>query len=76
MYYVAVVNEDMCSTYNCNMCTMYCPEPNTLMFDKGKKSSWVAGDRCKGCGVCVYVCTDLLKRGCIEMKTIAAKKEG
>ena len=50
MYYVAKVNSEMCSTYKCNMCTLYCPEPNTLMFDKEHKhgnehgTSWVDED--------------------------------
>ncbi|HHH51401.1 MAG TPA: ferredoxin oxidoreductase, partial [Campylobacterales bacterium] len=27
-------------------------------------------DRCKGCAVCVYVCTDLLNRECITMEMV------
>lgn len=68
MYYVAKVNEDMCATHNCTMCTLYCPEANTLMYNKDTKSSWVDEDRCKGCAICVYVCSDLLKRDCITME--------
>ena len=30
MYYVAKVNSDMCAEHKCNMCTLYCPEANTL----------------------------------------------
>jgi pyruvate ferredoxin oxidoreductase delta subunit len=67
MYYVAKVNEDMCSTHNCTMCTLYCPEANTLMADAAKNTSYVVEDRCKGCAICVYVCSDLLKRDCITM---------
>jgi len=37
MYYVAKVNSEMCSTHKCNMCTLYCPEANTLMYDKEPK---------------------------------------
>jgi len=37
MYYVAKVNSEMCSTHKCNMCTLYCPEANTLMYDKDPK---------------------------------------
>ena len=57
MYYVAKVNSEMCSTHNCNMCTLYCPEANTLMYDKDPKhgnkngTSWVDEDRCKGCAI-------------------------
>ncbi|MDQ7082496.1 MAG: ferredoxin oxidoreductase, partial [Aquificota bacterium] len=29
-------------------------------------------DRCKGCEICVYVCSDLLKRNCIEMVMVKA----
>jgi pyruvate ferredoxin oxidoreductase delta subunit len=70
MYYIAKVDSDKCAEYKCNTCTMYCPETNTLMFDKdggGKGIAWVDEDRCKGCALCVYVCSDLLKRDCIEM---------
>ncbi len=75
MYYIAKVNEDMCETYKCNTCTLYCPEANTLMYnkDKGAKGvAWVDGDRCKGCAICVYVCSDMLKRDCIEMVFVTA----
>jgi len=73
MYYVAKVDSEKCATHKCNMCTMYCPEANTLMFDvkQGKKGvAWVDEDRCKGCAICVYVCSDLLNRGCISMEMI------
>ena len=73
MYYVAKVDSEKCSTHKCNMCTLYCPEANTLMFDANygaKGTSWVDVDRCKGCAVCVYVCTDLLNRECISMEMV------
>lgn len=73
MYYVAKVNSEMCSTHNCNMCTLYCPEANTLMFDKENNTSWVDEDRCKGCAICVYVCSDLLNRDCIEMAMVSTE---
>jgi len=73
MYYVAKVNSEMCSTHNCNMCTLYCPEANTLMFDKINNTSWVDEDRCKGCAICVYVCSDLLNRDCIEMSMVSSE---
>jgi len=68
MYYVAKVDSDMCAEHKCNMCTLYCPEANTLMFDKENNTSWVDADRCKGCALCVYVCSDLLNRDCISME--------
>lgn len=74
MYYVAKVDSEKCSTYKCNMCTLYCPEPNTLMFDKDAKTSWVDEDRCKGCAICVYVCSDLLNRDCIEMAMVTTEE--
>ncbi|HHD77732.1 MAG TPA: ferredoxin oxidoreductase [Campylobacteraceae bacterium] len=74
MYYVAKVDPDMCAEYKCNMCTLYCPEANTLMFDKEKNSSYVDADRCKGCALCVYVCTDLLDRSCISMTMVQTEE--
>jgi len=68
MYYIAKVDADMCSEYKCNACTLYCPEANTLMFNEEKNTSWVDDDRCKGCALCVYVCTDMLDRNCITME--------
>jgi pyruvate ferredoxin oxidoreductase delta subunit len=73
MYYVAKVDSDKCSEYKCNTCTLYCPEANTLMFDKdvgAKGTSWVDVDRCKGCALCVYVCSDMLNRDCITMEMV------
>jgi len=72
MYYVARVNEEKCSTYNCKQCTLFCPEANTLMFDEKKNSAYVNEQRCKGCALCVYVCSDLLKRECISMVMVTA----
>lgn len=74
MYYVAKVNSDMCATHKCNMCTLYCPEANTLMYDKVNMTSWVDEDRCKGCAICVYVCSDLLSRDCIEMVMVTTEE--
>lgn len=74
MYYVAKVDPDMCSEHKCNMCTLYCPEANTLMFDEEKKTSYVDADRCKGCALCVYVCSDLLNRDCIKMEMISTEE--
>ena len=69
MYYIAKVDADMCAEYKCNTCTLYCPEANTLMFDVERNTSYVDVDRCKGCELCVYVCSDLLGRDCVTMLT-------
>ncbi|MCS6876019.1 MAG: ferredoxin oxidoreductase, partial [Aquificaceae bacterium] len=37
-----------------------------------KHVAWVNYSRCKGCAICVYVCSDLLKRNCIEMVMVTA----
>jgi len=74
MYYVAKVDPNMCSEYKCNMCTLYCPEANTLMFDSANKVSFVDADRCKGCALCVYVCSDLLERNCISMQMAGSEE--
>lgn len=73
MFYVAKVDPNKCAEYKCNMCTLYCPECNTLMFDKKKNTSWVDADRCKGCEICVYVCSDLLNRDCIKMEMVSTE---
>ena len=67
MYKVASVNAEKCSTSNCRLCPLYCPEPNTLLYDTIRKTAFVAVDRCKGCGACVRICTDISKRSCITM---------
>ncbi|MFZ8859733.1 MAG: 4Fe-4S dicluster-binding protein [Thermocrinis sp.] len=67
MYYVAEVINEECSKYNCKQCTLFCPEPNTLMYSDGDHHAYVNTDRCKGCALCVYVCSTLLKRNAIRM---------
>jgi Pyruvate/2-oxoacid:ferredoxin oxidoreductase delta subunit len=67
MYYVAKVINDECTKYNCKQCTLFCPEPNTLMYTDDEHHAFVMYARCKGCALCVYVCSDLLKRDAIEM---------
>ncbi len=67
MYYVAKVINDECTKYNCKQCTLFCPEPNTLMYTDNDHHAYVMYARCKGCALCVYVCSDLLKRDAIEM---------
>ena len=46
------------------------PNINIKARDKEKNTSWVDGDRCKGCAICVYVCSDMLNRDCITMEMI------
>ena len=72
MYYVAEVNESECAKYSCKQCVLFCPEPNTLMYHSTKHTAWVNHSRCKGCAICVYVCSDLLKRNCIQMVMMTA----
>lgn len=67
MYYVAEVINEECSKYNCKQCTLFCPEPNTLMYSDEEHHAFVVQDRCKGCALCVYVCSNLLKRNAIHM---------
>ncbi|WP_448587675.1 4Fe-4S dicluster-binding protein [Thermocrinis sp.] len=67
MYYVAEVINEECSKYNCKQCTLFCPEPNTLMYSDEEHHAYVIQERCKGCALCVYVCTNLLKRNAIRM---------
>ncbi len=67
MYYVAEVINEECTKYNCKQCTLFCPEPNTLMYTDEEHHAFVVQERCKGCALCVYVCTNLLKRNAIHM---------
>ncbi|MFN3787265.1 ferredoxin oxidoreductase [Sulfurihydrogenibium azorense] len=69
MYYVAEVINDECTKYKCNQCTLFCPEPNTLMYvdTPEERHAFVYANRCKGCALCVYVCSNLLKRNAIHM---------
>ena len=67
MYYVAEVINEECSKYNCKQCTLFCPEPNTLMYSDDEHHAYVVQERCKGCALCVYVCSTLLKRNAIHM---------
>ncbi|WP_333784659.1 4Fe-4S dicluster domain-containing protein [Thermocrinis sp.] len=75
MYYVAEVIYEECSKYNCKQCTLFCPEPNTLMYSDEEHHAYVIPERCKGCGLCVYVCVNLLKRNAIHMVMPAVHAE-
>jgi len=36
---------------------MYCPEADTILLNKEKKVAYVVEQRCKGCELCVVVCS-------------------
>jgi len=76
VYKIAQVDAAKCSATNCRLCTLYCPEPNTLLYDEKRKTSFVAIDRCKGCGACVRICTDVAKRNCITMVPVGDVQNG
>jgi Pyruvate/2-oxoacid:ferredoxin oxidoreductase delta subunit len=78
MYLVATINVDICAATSCKLCTQYCPEANTILYnegagkEKGLKygSAYVAVDRCKGCAQCVWICDNMAKHNAIKMEMI------
>lgn len=76
MYKIAQVDPVKCSATNCRLCTLYCPEPNTLLYDEERKTAFIAIDRCKGCGACLRICTDIAKRSCIQMVPVEEVQDG
>lgn len=70
MYTVADVDIEICSSTGCRLCTQFCPEANTILFDTTRKSAYIAVDRCKGCEICVGVCDNLAKHHAIKMVMI------
>ena len=78
MYLVADINVDICGQTSCKLCTQFCPEANTILYDtslgkeKGYKygAAYVAVDRCKGCAQCVWVCDNMAKHNAIKMVMI------
>lgn len=78
MYLVAHIMTEICAATSCKLCTQYCPEANTILYnekagkDKGLKygSAYVAVDRCKGCAQCVWVCDNMAKHNAIKMEMI------
>ena len=70
MYLVADVDADVCGSTNCRLCTQYCPESNTILFDEKRASAYIAVDRCKGWEICVGVCDGLAKHHAIKMVMI------
>ena len=67
MYVVAEIDSSICSETSCRLCTQYCPEANTILYDSVKKTAFVAIDRCKGCEICVGICDTLAKHHAIKM---------
>jgi Pyruvate/2-oxoacid:ferredoxin oxidoreductase delta subunit len=75
MYLVADINVDICAQTSCKLCTQFCPEANTILYndqagkEKGYKygAAYVAVDRCKGCAQCVWVCDNMAKHHAIKM---------
>ncbi|HSV87754.1 MAG TPA: 4Fe-4S dicluster domain-containing protein [Bacteroidales bacterium] len=76
MYKIAFVDSQKCSQTKCRLCTLYCPEPNTLLYNDKRNHAFVAVDRCKGCGACVKVCTEITKRQCIRMVSVDEINDG
>lgn len=58
MYAVAEVIDESCvAKKGCRLCIMYCPEANTILFNKENQVAVVVEQRCKGCELCVVVCS-------------------
>jgi len=78
MYLVATIDVDICAATSCKLCTQFCPEANTILYNedagevKGLKygSAYVSVDRCKGCAQCVWVCDNMAKHNAIKMEMI------
>lgn len=70
MYLVANIDEEICGKTKCTLCTQYCPEANTIQFDKARNTAFVAVDRCKGCMQCVWVCDTMARHHAIKMVMI------
>ncbi|NKE73390.1 4Fe-4S dicluster domain-containing protein [Candidatus Manganitrophus noduliformans] len=76
MYSVADIDVDICGATKCRLCTQFCPESNTILYDSVRATAYVAVDRCKGCEICVGVCDDLAKHHAIKMVPITELKNG
>ena len=76
MYSVADIDVEICSSTKCRLCTQFCPESNTILYDSVRSTAYVAVDRCKGCEICVGVCDDLAKHHAIKMVPITELKNG
>ena len=67
MYLVAKIDPKICGATKCTLCTQFCPEANTIQFDKARNTAFVSVDRCKGCMQCVWVCDNMARHKAIEM---------
>ena len=67
MYLVASIDPTICGATSCTLCTQFCPEANTIQYDKERKTAFVSVDRCKGCAQCVWVCDTMAKHHAIKM---------
>jgi pyruvate ferredoxin oxidoreductase delta subunit len=76
MYVVADVDVEICASTSCRLCTQFCPESNTILYDSQRKTAYIAVDRCKGCEICVGICDDLAKHHAIKMLPITEVKDG
>ena len=70
MYLVANIDSEICGKTKCTLCTQYCPEANTIQYDKIRNTAFVSVDRCKGCMQCVWVCDTMAKHHAIKMVMI------
>ncbi len=70
MYLVANIDPEICGKTKCTLCTQFCPEANTIQYDKARNTAFVAVDRCKGCMQCVWVCDSMAKHNAIKMVMI------
>ena len=70
MYLVANIDPKICGESKCTLCTQFCPEANTIQFDKERNTAFVSIDRCKGCMQCVWVCDEMAKHKAIKMVMI------
>jgi len=70
MYLVANIDPEICGKTKCTLCTQYCPEANTIQYDKIRNTAFVSVDRCKGCMQCVWVCDTLARHHAIKMVMI------
>lgn len=74
MYSVADIDAEICSATRCRLCTQFCPESNTILYDSVRSTAYVAVDRCKGCEICVGICDNSAKHHAIKMVPITELK--
>ncbi len=75
MYAVAHIDSEVCGKTKCRQCTMFCPEPNTILFDDENNVAYVSESRCKGCGLCVFICDTTIKAHAIKMALPTEEEE-